>query len=186
MRKIRCRLASLVDEWNLNASESGKKEARLSQSKLADKTRIARTTIYRLYNNEFSRVDVNTMETLCEFFGCEVGDFLQCSNPHSAQRLGATRTGDRAKDLSSLANLGFTHQGAAIVDAVWFTPMLGMPIGIILTCNPSGVWQAYMGTPSKLNLAEDVDAKQIAEYGAEVPFAIAKAAFPDRDFAERA
>lgn len=86
------------------------------------------------------------------------------------------------KDLKRLANLGFTHRGAAIVDTTWFTPMLGLPIGIILICNPSGIWKAYIGTPTQINLAEDIDAKQIAEYGAKVPYAIAKAAFPGHDF----
>jgi hypothetical protein len=92
------------------------------------------------------------------------------------------RIGDRMKDLKQLANLGFTHQGAAIVDAAWFTPMLGLPIGVILICNPSGIWKAYIGTTTQIDLAEKLDAKHIAIYGAKVPYAIAKATFPNRDF----
>ncbi len=75
-RKMKCRLASLIDEWNLKLSESEQPSKRLNQRRLAKETAIAATTLNRLYNNEFTRVDVNTVETLCNYFGCEVGDLF--------------------------------------------------------------------------------------------------------------
>jgi putative transcriptional regulator len=71
-----CRLASLIDERNLKLSESGEPSKRLTQRKLADETKVATTTINRLFNNDFDRVDRQTVEKLCNYFGCEVGDLL--------------------------------------------------------------------------------------------------------------
>lgn len=71
-----CRLAALIDEKNLRLSDLGQSSDRLTQRKLAAATGIATTTINRLYNNDFDRVDVRTLETLCNYFGCEVGDLL--------------------------------------------------------------------------------------------------------------
>lgn len=71
-----CRLASLIDEQNLKLSEMGQTEKRLTQRRLAIETGIATTTLNRLFKNDFSRVDVNTVEALCNYFGCEVGDIF--------------------------------------------------------------------------------------------------------------
>lgn len=76
MRKMVCRLAPLIDQKNLELSDSGQESKRLSQRRLAEETGIAITTINRLYNNDFTRVDVNTVEKLCNYFGCDVGDLL--------------------------------------------------------------------------------------------------------------
>jgi hypothetical protein len=85
------------------------------------------------------------------------------------------------KDLKRLANLGFTNQGAAIVDAVWFTDMNNYQIGIVLIFNPSGIWKAYICSQVDIT-SEENDAQLIAKNGAKVPYAIAKAAFPNHDF----
>ena len=71
-----CRLAVLIDERNAQLSESGQTSQRLSQRKLAEHVGIATTTLNRLYNNSFERVDSNTVEKLCHFFECEVGDLF--------------------------------------------------------------------------------------------------------------
>jgi hypothetical protein len=84
------------------------------------------------------------------------------------------------KDLKRLANLGFTEQGAAIVDALWFATTKGQ-VGIVLICNPSSVWKAYIGLPT-YPFFEENDAKEVALNGAKVPYAIAKAAFPSQEF----
>jgi putative transcriptional regulator len=71
-----CRLASLIDEKNLELSDLGLTTNRLSQRRLAGETGLAATTLNRLYNNDFDRVDVKTVENLCNYFGCEVGELL--------------------------------------------------------------------------------------------------------------
>jgi hypothetical protein len=50
-----------------------------------------------------------------------------------------------------------------------------------LICNPSGVYKSYIGTVVRSG-GEEKDARFVAEYGAKVPYAIAKAAFPDCPF----
>ena len=86
------------------------------------------------------------------------------------------------KELQRLQNHGFTTQGAAIVDVLWFTQTLGSQIGIVLLCNPAGIWKAYIGTLLIQRIVETAEARQIAKCGAKVPYAIAKAAFPNRPF----
>jgi hypothetical protein len=84
-------------------------------------------------------------------------------------------------ELKRLENFGFTEAGAAIVDAVWFHPFAAPQIGMVLICNPAGVWKAYLGTVAH-SWGEALDAQTIAQCGAKVPYAIAKAAFPNRPF----
>jgi putative transcriptional regulator len=76
MRKLICRLAPLIDQKNLEISEAGEQSWRLTQRRLADETGVAVTTINRLYRNDFTRVDVNTVEKLCDYFSCEAGDLF--------------------------------------------------------------------------------------------------------------
>ena len=61
-----CRLAVLMAE----------KDPSLSQSRLAEETGLGGTTIYRLFNNKFGRVDKNTIEVLCRYFDKDVGDLF--------------------------------------------------------------------------------------------------------------
>ena len=78
MKKMICRLPQLINQWNssLHDNAMGKEVDILTQRNLAKKTEIAYTTINRLYNNNFSRVDVNTIETLCNFFACGLLDLF--------------------------------------------------------------------------------------------------------------
>lgn len=66
MRNLYCRLAVLMAE----------KDPRLSQRQLVKEIGLAATTIARLFNNEFSRVDKKTIETLCDYFNCEIQDLF--------------------------------------------------------------------------------------------------------------
>jgi putative transcriptional regulator len=66
MRKMFCRLAVLMAE----------KDPQFSQRQLAKETGLSSTTINRLFTNKFDRVDVHTIETLCNYFGREIGDLL--------------------------------------------------------------------------------------------------------------
>jgi hypothetical protein len=88
-----------------------------------------------------------------------------------------------ANELKRLANHGFTSQGAAIVDAIWFTTMTGHQIAIALICNPTGTWKAYIGVASQA-MSEDAGLLEITDSGSKVPYTIAKAAFPERPFDE--
>ena len=84
-------------------------------------------------------------------------------------------------ELKRLENHGFTSQGAAIVDTIWFTTCTGHQIGIALVCNPAESWKAYIGNVFDY-LSEDAGAVQICESGSKIPFELAKAAFPKRPF----
>jgi hypothetical protein len=89
-----------------------------------------------------------------------------------------------ANELNRLQNFGYTKHGAAIVDAIWFcwlSQFGGHQIGMILICNPAGIYKAYIGSIVQ-SLGEAEEAKHIAEFGAKLPYAIAKAAFPTRPF----
>ncbi len=66
-----CRLAVLMAE----------KDPQLSQRQLAKETGLDITTINRLFTNNFSRVDVGTVEVLCNYFAREVGDLFEMRNP---------------------------------------------------------------------------------------------------------
>jgi len=66
MKNIYCRLAVLMAEKN----------PQLTQRQLSRETGLSTTTINKLFTNKFDRVDVNTLETLCNYFGREVGELL--------------------------------------------------------------------------------------------------------------
>jgi len=74
--QVMCRLSSLIDARNLSLSESGQIGKRLTQRRLAEETKIAATTLNRLYNNTFDRIDVRTVQTLCDYFECEIGELF--------------------------------------------------------------------------------------------------------------
>lgn len=61
-----CRLAVLMAE----------KDPRLSQRAVAEQTRLSTATVNKLFLNRFDRVDCNTVEVLCEYLGCEVGELF--------------------------------------------------------------------------------------------------------------
>lgn len=48
-----------------------------SVSKLAQDCGISRPTLYRLYNDTGDRIEYGTIDTLCRFFNCNVGDLLE-------------------------------------------------------------------------------------------------------------
>lgn len=66
-RKMFCRLAILMAQ----------KDARLSQRQLAKDTGLSPTTINKLFTNQFVRVDSNTIEVLCEYFGRNISDLFE-------------------------------------------------------------------------------------------------------------
>ena len=61
-----CRLGLLMTE----------RDSPLSQRQLARETRLSTTTVNQLYQNKFKRVDVETINTLCNYFECEIEDLF--------------------------------------------------------------------------------------------------------------
>ena len=68
MRKVFCRLPHLMVE----------KDPRLTQRRLAEDLGISHTTVNKLYNGQplTARIDPETVEKICDYFGCEVGDLF--------------------------------------------------------------------------------------------------------------
>jgi putative transcriptional regulator len=89
MKKMYCRLAVLMAE----------KDPQLSQRQLAKDTGLDITTINRLFTNNFSRVDVTTVEVLCNYFGKNVGDLFEMRKPEDIPK---RKTRKRNKDDSEL------------------------------------------------------------------------------------
>lgn len=58
-----CRLAVLM----------AKQSPPLTQRQLAKKTGLSTTTVNQLFRNKFKRVDVATIDKLCDYFDCEIG-----------------------------------------------------------------------------------------------------------------
>jgi putative transcriptional regulator len=74
MKKMKCLLPVLINQYNNQIFVSGGE--RLTQAALAEKTGIAASTISRLFNGGAQRYDAQTVEKLCAFFNCQVGDLL--------------------------------------------------------------------------------------------------------------
>jgi putative transcriptional regulator len=48
-----------------------------SMRQLADETGISRITLTKIYEGKSTRVDANTLITLCEYFDCELTDLME-------------------------------------------------------------------------------------------------------------
>ncbi len=62
---IKCHLSELM----------GKKKLKIAD--LARETDLHRNTITLLYREEAARVDLETMDKLCKYFNCTVGDLFE-------------------------------------------------------------------------------------------------------------
>jgi putative transcriptional regulator len=65
MKRLRIRLHVLMGEKKIR-----------SINQLSKETGIARTTLTRIYNEESSQLDFATIEKLCDYFNCDIGDLL--------------------------------------------------------------------------------------------------------------
>jgi len=63
-----------VIKCNLSALLGAKK---LKLTDVVRDTGINRSTLTRLYHETTTRIDYDTLEILCKYLECEVGDFLQ-------------------------------------------------------------------------------------------------------------
>lgn len=54
------------------------KDPRLTQRRLATELKISHTTVNKLYNGQplTSRIDPSTVEKICQYFACQIGDLL--------------------------------------------------------------------------------------------------------------
>ncbi|TDB01984.1 helix-turn-helix domain-containing protein [Halomonas marinisediminis] len=62
---IKCHLSRMLGERKLKITD------------VARDTGINRGTITRLYHENASRVELDVIDELCRYFGCEVGDLLE-------------------------------------------------------------------------------------------------------------
>lgn len=60
-----------------NLSELMGKEKIRSISNLSRETGISRVTLHELYHDKNKAIRFETIETLCRYFNCEVGDLLE-------------------------------------------------------------------------------------------------------------
>lgn len=62
---VRFRLRELLDERGM------------SQTELQSRTRLAYSTINDLFNNKPRRVELETLDVLCEVLDCAIGELLE-------------------------------------------------------------------------------------------------------------
>lgn len=62
---IKCHLSKLMGEKKLKIVD------------VARETGVNRGTITRLYHETASRVELEVVDSLCDYFGCDVGDLFQ-------------------------------------------------------------------------------------------------------------
>lgn len=67
---IRCNLAIMLAERQRNGCP-------VTYRHITDATGISSTTLSRLVNNRTEMVRFSTLDGLCKFFGCAVGDLLE-------------------------------------------------------------------------------------------------------------
>lgn len=69
---IRCHLSRMMGERKLKIID------------VARQTGIHRNMVTILYKETATRVDLDTMDSLCRFFGCQVGDLFEFIDDKSA------------------------------------------------------------------------------------------------------
>lgn len=81
---IQSRLANLLGRWQ---EQHGK---RLSLRQLAQHTGLSKNFLSLLYRNEIRRVDLESLDVLCDALGVTLGDLLEYTpnNPPRAQITG--------------------------------------------------------------------------------------------------
>lgn len=61
---IRCRLSSILGEKRMKVAD------------IVRATKISKTTLHKLYNEQSTRVDFDTIDALCEVLEVEVGELF--------------------------------------------------------------------------------------------------------------
>ncbi|MCL6615867.1 MAG: helix-turn-helix transcriptional regulator [Anoxybacillus ayderensis] len=65
MKKVKTRLHVLMGEKKIR-----------SINQLSKETGITRQTLTRIYNEESNQLDFATIEKLCDYFDCDIGDLI--------------------------------------------------------------------------------------------------------------
>ena len=60
----------------LIAEKESREGRRWGYDDIATETGLSKNTIYKLSNNLTGRVDFRTLDTLCQFFKCQIGELL--------------------------------------------------------------------------------------------------------------
>jgi len=71
---IKSQLAALMGRWQAQHNES------MSIPDLVRKTGLSRDFLYRFYNDEIRRLDLDKLAALCRFFDCTPNDLLWSSD----------------------------------------------------------------------------------------------------------
>lgn len=64
---------------NLNLLRAQKETAegrKLPYRVISEETGLSQGVLVRLMNSEFERIETPTLDALCQYFGCQVGDLL--------------------------------------------------------------------------------------------------------------
>lgn len=78
----------ITNRFGILLAEKRIKEKRnIPLSEVADKTLIARTSLFSWANNTVTRYDERVIDALCEYFNCGVGDLLEWKRPGPRQVL---------------------------------------------------------------------------------------------------
>lgn len=63
-------------KW-LRLAKEEREKRKLPYRTIATETGLSQGVLVRLMNSEFERVEVPTLNALCKYFGCNVGDMLE-------------------------------------------------------------------------------------------------------------
>lgn len=71
---IRYRLTELMREWEL---QHGELQGNLTFRRLAQLAELSPDTLNRIANQKVTRIDHETIDKLCAFFGCDLSDLMR-------------------------------------------------------------------------------------------------------------
>jgi len=55
-------------------------EKRITIKEVHEKTGLSRNTISNIYNEKAKMIDLDTLEKLCRFLNCQIGDLLELAD----------------------------------------------------------------------------------------------------------
>ena len=70
---IHYRLVTLMRDWEQRQNETA---GNLTFRRLAQLVSLSPDTLNRIANQKVTRIDHETIEKLCDFFGCELSDLM--------------------------------------------------------------------------------------------------------------
>lgn len=77
---IRYRLVELMRDWEQAQAED---QGDLTFRRLAQLVSLSPDTLNRIANQKVTRIDHETIEKLCDFFGCTLSDLMQREEANS-------------------------------------------------------------------------------------------------------